>query len=90
MEALDRYEGYPVMYKKVKCIIEGPYDKLYEAFMYVMQKDARALELPSRQYFDIIGQGYSDWNMPITSLCRAWEETAVLLGDIEKMEDKLK
>ena len=88
MKALDRYEGYPRFYKKVKCIVQGPYDKYYEAFMYVMQKDVRPLELPTEQYFSAIGQGYSDWNIPVTSLCRAWEDTAILLGEIEKMEVK--
>ncbi len=86
MEALDRYEGFPTMYKKVKCIVQGPYDEYYEAFMYVMQKGVRELKLPSQQYLDIIYQGYLDWKIPTTSLCKAWEYTALKLGEIEQLK----
>lgn len=88
MTALDRYEGYPRMYKKVKCVVQGPYDKYYEAFMYVMQKDVRELKLPSEKYLDTILQGYFDWKIPTTSLCKAWEETALQLGEIKSFNSK--
>lgn len=88
MKALDRYEGYPKFYKKVRCVVLGPTDKYHEAFMYIMQPDVRELALPTEQYFNVIGQGYRDWNIPVTSLCRAWEDVAVAVGELEKMEVK--
>lgn len=90
IKSLDIYEGYPKFYKKVKCIIEGPCEKLYEAFMYVMQPDVRDLELPSASYLDIISQGYYEWNMSTVPLTRAWEQTAIKLGEIEAFDTKVK
>lgn len=86
MKALDKYECCPKFYKKVKCVVQGPFDKYYEAFMYVMQPNVRALELPSEQYINTIAEGYIDWGIPTTTLCKAWEETAIQLGEIERME----
>jgi gamma-glutamylcyclotransferase (GGCT)/AIG2-like uncharacterized protein YtfP len=83
IKALDRYEGFPRFYKKVRCIVEGPYNKLYEAFMYKMQPDVRELELPSKSYLDVISEGYFEWNMSTMSLSKAWEYTAIKLGEIE-------
>ena len=83
IKALDIYEGYPKFYKKVKCIVEGPCNKFYEAFMYKMQPGVRELELPPKSYMDIISEGYYEWNMPTTSLSKAWEYTAIKLGKLE-------
>lgn len=83
IKALDRYEGFPRFYKKVRCIVEGPYNKFYEAFMYKMQPDVRELELPSKSYLDVISEGYFEWNMSTMPLSKAWEYTAIKLGEIE-------
>ena len=83
IKALDIYEGYQKFYKKVKCIVEGPCNKFYEAFMYKMQPGVRELELPPKSYMDIISEGYYEWNMPTTSLSKAWEYTAIKLGKLE-------
>ena len=86
MDALDRYEGYPIFYKKVKCVVQGPFNNYYKAFMYVMQKGVREYELPSEEYFNTIATGYNDWKLSIVPLCKAWEDMAVKLGRLEKME----
>jgi gamma-glutamylcyclotransferase (GGCT)/AIG2-like uncharacterized protein YtfP len=83
IKALDIYEGFPKFYKKVRCIVEGPYNKLYEAFMYIMQPNVRELELPSKSYLDVISEGYFEWNMSTMPLSKAWEYTAIKLGEIE-------
>ena len=83
IKALDIYEGFPRFYKKVRCIVEGPCNKFYEAFMYKMQPDVRELELPSKSYLDVISEGYFEWNMSTMPLSKAWEYTAIKLGEIE-------
>ena len=90
IKALDIYEGYPRFYKKVRCIVEGPCQKFHEAFMYVMQPDVRELELPSQKYLDVISEGYFEWNMSTMSLSRAWEYTAIKLGEIEAFDTMMK
>ena len=87
IKALDRYEGFPKFYKKVRCIVEGPCNKLYEAFMYKMQPNVRELELPPKSYLDVISEGYFEWNMSTTPLSKAWEYTAIKLGEIEAFSD---
>jgi len=83
IKALDKYEGFPKFYKKVRCIVEGPCNKFYEAFMYKMQPGVRELELPPKSYMDIISEGYFEWNMSTMPLSKAWEYTAIKLGEIE-------
>lgn len=87
IKALDKYEGFPTFYKKVRCIVEGPCNKLHEAFMYKMQPDVRDLELPSKSYLDVISEGYFEWNMSTMPLSKAWEYTAIKLGEIEAFKD---
>ena len=56
--ALDRYEGYPWLYKKqfIPVEVDG---KLYLAMVYVMC-DGYQLAEPNQTYIDIIEQGYRD------------------------------
>lgn len=80
MKVLDRYEGYPTMYKKVKCVVFDEYHNGIECFMYVMQPGVKELELPSEQYINCIYEGCQDWALQTRALFRAWEDTAVALG----------
>ncbi len=54
--ALDRYEGYPWLYRKetVKVRYKG---KWVEAMIYIMN-EGRPLGSPSRYYFEVIKEGY--------------------------------
>lgn len=55
-KALDRYEGYPTLYRKenVKVKLNR---KATEVMVYIMN-DLYAENLPSRYYYDVILQGY--------------------------------
>ncbi len=55
-DSLDRYEGYPFLYRKetVKVRFDG---KLVAAMVYIMN-DGRALGSPSQYYYDVIKRGY--------------------------------
>ncbi|UZW12584.1 gamma-glutamylcyclotransferase [Clostridium pasteurianum] len=56
-KALDRYEGYPRLYRKenIKAVLEG---EEVEAMVYIM--NGKSIEKPSRRYYEIIRQGYID------------------------------
>lgn len=89
IRSLDIYEGAPRFYKKAKCVVEGPLHKYYDAFIYVMQPYVRDYELPSQEYLNIICQGYDEWKMSTMPISRAWEYTAVKLGEIENFNMRL-
>lgn len=86
MKELDKYEGFPRLYKKVNTIVttlDG--SKQYKCFMYVMQPGVRDICLPSLNYFDTICQGYDDWKLNTYCLFNAWERTANKLNLIEEV-----
>lgn len=55
--ALDRYEGFPFLYRKemLRLIVEG---KKVSAMVYIMNKVGRPYGIPSVGYYDTIFQGY--------------------------------
>lgn len=65
-EALDVYEGYPRLYKRiwVPVLIEGK--GMTKAFVYVM--NSGRVSPPARHYFNIIKQGYQHWGLCLASL----------------------
>lgn len=67
--ALDRYEGWPRLYRKetVKVNLDG---KKVEAMVYIMNPGA-SLGKPSRYYFDVIKEGYAAANLDTAPLYKA-------------------
>lgn len=55
--ALDRYEGFPFLYRKemLRLIVEG---KKVSAMVYIMNNVGRPYGIPSVGYYDTIFQGY--------------------------------
>jgi len=74
-EALDRYEGYPTLYRKetVKVRLSGQW---VQAMVYIMN-EGRPLGIPSRYYYDIIWQGYTEAGFDTAILSKAVRESAV-------------
>jgi gamma-glutamylcyclotransferase (GGCT)/AIG2-like uncharacterized protein YtfP len=76
-KALDRYEGYPTLYKKEWVTIattNGP----QKAMIYVMAKQFESIPaLPSEHYFEIIRNGYQDNNLDTTPLAEALANTRI-------------
>lgn len=64
--ALDRYEGFPFLYRKeyIKLKFGG---KQIEALVYILN-DGRPLGLPSRYYYEIIKKGYETVKLDIKIL----------------------
>jgi gamma-glutamylcyclotransferase len=62
LRRLDKYEGAPDLYDRVKVTVTNDFGELIEAITYV--KAGRLEETqPSREYLSIIQQGYRDWGI---------------------------
>ena len=57
-KALDGFEGYPYLYKKIRINIPGFQDKV---MFYVMRR--KGVALPPASYFNTIAQGYDDFDL---------------------------
>jgi gamma-glutamylcyclotransferase (GGCT)/AIG2-like uncharacterized protein YtfP len=68
LERLDRYEGYPGLYRRELLTVETT-DGAVQAITYVMNDDY--LGLPSSAYYKVIRHGYEQWDLPIEALERA-------------------
>ena len=55
-KALDRFEGFPHLYKKKMIHVDG-----LNAMTYVMSR--KGVALPFKQYYDSISQGYKDFGL---------------------------
>jgi gamma-glutamylcyclotransferase (GGCT)/AIG2-like uncharacterized protein YtfP len=73
-EALDRYEGYPRLYRKetVKVRFKGQW---VSAMAYIMN-EGRPLGTPGRYYYEVIRQGYMDAGFDISVLNKAVRDSA--------------
>lgn len=60
-QSLDRYEGYPIYYKK--CVIQQPG---FEFMMYQMNETAPSW--PSDQYVDNMRQSYRKWELDLDEI----------------------
>ena len=58
-KSLDRYEGYPHLYKKIKLKVDVPGFKGQKVMFYVMRR--KGVALPPASYFNTIAQGYDDF-----------------------------
>ena len=57
-KSLDRYEGWPFMYRKEKVNVELD-GKLVETMAYIMNEKGKMLGKPSSTYYNTIMEGYS-------------------------------
>jgi len=71
-KALDRYEGFPYLYRKeiVTIEIEG---KEKEGMVYVMNSEKIAP--PNRLYYNVIAEGYKDFDIELATLEKAVMES---------------
>ena len=60
-KSLDRYEGYPHLYKKIRLKIDVPGFKGQKVMFYVMRR--KGVALPPASYFNTIAQGYDDFGL---------------------------
>ncbi len=62
LRRLDKYEGYPQDYDRIKIKVTSEDGDLIEAMTYV-KKGQLEEEAPSREYLAVIRQGYRDWGI---------------------------
>ena len=68
-QALDRYEGWPTVYRKVYRRGRLPNGQSELAMMYIMNPE-RVFRPPSDSYVSTIAEGYRDWGLPLRYLER--------------------
>ena len=80
-KALDRYEGFPHMYRKenVTIEIEG---KEIEGMVYIMNRGNIAP--PNYYYYNVINEGYKDFKISTETLKRAYKESCQARNIITK------
>jgi len=70
-KALDSYEGFPYHYRKEYVEIEI-YGKKQEAMVYIINNDRKSP--PSTYYYNVIEEGYTDFNINLKPLRKALNE----------------
>lgn len=60
-EALDRYEGFPVLYRKERILATLPDGEQVEAMVYVMNRTG--ILPPAYGYYWTISEGFRDWGI---------------------------
>lgn len=72
---LDRYEGYPKYYIKKVVKVENEKGETIDAIVYVMADDRKGFDLPSRDYFRTIKNGYIENGMDLDELWKGVQYT---------------
>ena len=72
-EALDRYEGWPHLYRKETVAVQYG-KKLPEVMVYIMN-EGKPLGAPGEQYYNAIKEGYISAGFDIETLKRALEDS---------------
>ena len=62
LRRLDKYEGYPQNYDRIKVKVANELGELVEAVTYIKTGQAEETA-PSPEYLSVIRQGYRDWGI---------------------------
>jgi gamma-glutamylcyclotransferase len=62
LQRLDKYEGFPQSYERLKVIVFGEDDEAIEAITYIKAGQIQESQ-PSKEYLAIIQQGLRDWRL---------------------------
>jgi gamma-glutamylcyclotransferase len=62
LRRLDRYEGYPRSYRRIKVIVFDDNNQPIEAMTYIKAGQLKEAP-PSKEYLAVIQQGYRDWGI---------------------------
>lgn len=83
--ALDRYEGFPYLYRKenLRVKLKG---KNIKAMVYIMN-EGRTLAQPSMYYYSVIYDGYKAQDFDIKTLTIALEDSIEKVEVIDELED---
>lgn len=62
LRRLDRYEGYPETYSRIKVTVNNEDNEPVEAVTYIRSRIIDNKQ-PSKEYLAVIQQGYRDWGL---------------------------
>ena len=62
LKRLDKYEGYPGNYNRLKVKVFDEDGELVEAITYIKSEQSEETS-PSKEYLSVIQQGYRDWEI---------------------------
>ncbi|MBI2831618.1 MAG: gamma-glutamylcyclotransferase [Chloroflexi bacterium] len=62
LKRLDKYEGYPDVYTRMKVIVNNEDGEPVEAVTYIRQGQIEETQ-PSKEYAEVMKQGYIDWGI---------------------------
>lgn len=79
LEALDRCEGHPAIYRRTLCAARNENGIIFIASTYVLVRGAEDASPPSNEYFGTIRRGYDAWRLPIQALFAAERRSRVAL-----------
>lgn len=80
--ALDRYEGYPRLYRKETITVDMGKEKV-KAMVYIMNEDQGRYALPNKSYYETIFVGYETIGLDTRYLKNALVRTAEKREEIE-------
>ena len=78
---LDKYEGYPQLYRKETVMLEDDQGQFHEAFVYLLNREGQ--QPPPEHYFKTIEAGFNHWKLPTAPLDDAYDRSFV-----ERINDK--
>lgn len=80
---LDKYECFPLLYRKVNLeFADGS-----KAFVYLMNGGEEAL--PSPFYYNLLKEGYQDWGLPLDTLHDAYDRSLIAHGKTGRTAEEL-
>lgn len=62
LKRLDKYEGCPDVYTRLKVIVNGEDNEAVEAVTYIRSGQVEETT-PSKEYVEVMKQGYKDWGI---------------------------
>lgn len=74
--SLDRYEGYPSLYRREVLDVHTESGEVVQAVVYIMNVGEPVT--PSTYYYNACAAGFDDFGLPVSALKRALSETAKL------------
>lgn len=81
--SLDRYEGYPRLYRKEIFSVDVS-GKSYDAMVYIMNEDVRPYHIPNESYYKVVLQGYVDMELEIDYLDKGILRTEEIIQEVHQ------
>ena len=84
LKGLDMREGFPEMYGRQFCSIQGEDGKTYRAYVYLMNSKYVRMAKgypPSRNYIKMLATGYTEFGIPIDQIRKGLQDSEVSIDE---------